>query len=70
MSTLDARRDALAVHAGEPSLQALVEESGLTRVHLLAWRDLADPEAIRFDPWTRGLLWGHEGDRTDVGRAS
>ena len=23
----------------------LVEESGLTRVHLLAWRDLADPEA-------------------------
>ena len=45
MSTLDARRDALRVHAGEPSLQELVEESGLTRVHLLAWRDLADPEA-------------------------
>jgi hypothetical protein len=29
--------------------------------------DSADPEAIRFDPWTRGLLWGHEGDRTDAG---
>jgi glycosyltransferase involved in cell wall biosynthesis len=45
VSTLDARRDALAVHTGEPSLQELVEQSGLTRVHLLAWRDLADPEA-------------------------
>ncbi len=31
--------------AADPSLQQLVEESGLTRVHLLAWRDLADPEA-------------------------
>jgi glycosyltransferase involved in cell wall biosynthesis len=31
--------------AADPSLQRLVEESGLTRVHLLAWRDLADPEA-------------------------
>jgi glycosyltransferase involved in cell wall biosynthesis len=29
----------------DPSLQALVEGSGLTRIHLLAWRDLADPEA-------------------------
>jgi glycosyltransferase involved in cell wall biosynthesis len=29
----------------DPSLQAMVEESGLTRVHFLAWRDLADPEA-------------------------
>ena len=29
----------------DPSLQALVEASGLTRIHLLAWRDLADPEA-------------------------
>lgn len=45
MSTVDATRDALAVHAGESSLQALVEQSGLTRVHFLAWRDLADPEA-------------------------
>ncbi|WP_327090192.1 esterase-like activity of phytase family protein [Nonomuraea sp. NBC_01738] len=25
----------------------------------------ADPETIRFDPWTRRLLWGHEGDRPD-----
>ena len=31
--------------AAEPSLQTLVEHSGLTRVHFLAWRDLADPEA-------------------------
>jgi glycosyltransferase involved in cell wall biosynthesis len=31
--------------AADPSLQALVEASGLTRIHLLAWRDLADPEA-------------------------
>ncbi|WP_093168293.1 esterase-like activity of phytase family protein [Sinosporangium album] len=23
----------------------------------------ADPETIRFDKWTRRLLWGHEGDR-------
>src|SRR4051812_21006163 len=30
---------------GDPALEALVEESGLTRVHFLAWRDLADPEA-------------------------
>jgi glycosyltransferase involved in cell wall biosynthesis len=45
VSTVDATRDALAVHAGESSLQALVEQSGLTRVHFLAWRDLADPEA-------------------------
>jgi glycosyltransferase involved in cell wall biosynthesis len=45
VSTVDATRDALAVHVGEPPLQALVEQSGLTRVHLLAWRDLADPEA-------------------------
>jgi glycosyltransferase involved in cell wall biosynthesis len=29
----------------DPTLASLVEESGLTRVHLLAWRDLADPEA-------------------------
>ncbi|MEV8632401.1 esterase-like activity of phytase family protein [Streptosporangium sp. NPDC051023] len=25
----------------------------------------ADPETIRFDPWSRKLLWGHEGDRPD-----
>ncbi|WP_433336137.1 esterase-like activity of phytase family protein [Spirillospora sp. CA-294931] len=25
----------------------------------------ADPETIRFDPRTRGLLWAHEGDRSD-----
>ncbi|MEV7008148.1 esterase-like activity of phytase family protein [Streptosporangium sp. NPDC051022] len=25
----------------------------------------ADPETIRFDPWRRRLLWGHEGDRPD-----
>ncbi len=31
--------------AADPSLQELVEASGLTRIHLLAWRDLADPEA-------------------------
>ena len=34
-----------AHRAADPSLQALVEASGLTRIHLLAWRDLADPEA-------------------------
>ncbi len=33
----------LAAH--DPELERLVEESGLTRVHFLAWRDLADPEA-------------------------
>jgi glycosyltransferase involved in cell wall biosynthesis len=30
---------------GDPALEDLVEQSGLTRVHFLAWRDLADPEA-------------------------
>ncbi|MFE3452180.1 esterase-like activity of phytase family protein [Nonomuraea sp. NPDC059194] len=25
----------------------------------------ADPETIRFDRWSRRLLWGHEGDRPD-----
>ncbi|GAA3093603.1 esterase-like activity of phytase family protein [Streptosporangium carneum] len=25
----------------------------------------ADPETIRFDRWSRKLLWGHEGDRPD-----
>ena len=34
-----------SAHVADPSLQTLVEESGLTRVHLLAWRDLADAEA-------------------------
>jgi glycosyltransferase involved in cell wall biosynthesis len=29
----------------DPALADLVEQSGLTRVHFLAWRDLADPEA-------------------------
>jgi glycosyltransferase involved in cell wall biosynthesis len=33
------------VAPADPALQALVEASGLTRVHFLAWRDLADPEA-------------------------
>jgi glycosyltransferase involved in cell wall biosynthesis len=28
-----------------PGLEELVERSGLTRVHFLAWRDLSDPEA-------------------------
>jgi glycosyltransferase involved in cell wall biosynthesis len=45
VSAKGALRVTAAVSTGEPSLQALVEESGLTRVHLLAWRDLADPEA-------------------------
>lgn len=27
--------------------------------------DSADPETIRFDRWSRRLLWGHEGDRPD-----
>ncbi|MFG1688426.1 esterase-like activity of phytase family protein [Nonomuraea sp. NPDC049269] len=27
----------------------------------------ADPESIRYDPWTRRLLWGDEGDRPDAG---
>ncbi|NRQ37798.1 esterase-like activity of phytase family protein [Nonomuraea sp. NN258] len=27
----------------------------------------ADPESIRFDPWSRRLLWGDEGDRPDAG---
>lgn len=31
--------------AADPALEGLVERSGLTRVHFLAWRDLADPEA-------------------------
>ncbi|MEU6715689.1 esterase-like activity of phytase family protein [Nonomuraea sp. NPDC046802] len=26
----------------------------------------ADPETIRFDPWSKGLLWGDEGDRPDA----
>ncbi|MFI6538137.1 esterase-like activity of phytase family protein [Nonomuraea sp. NPDC050547] len=26
----------------------------------------ADPETIRFDRWSRNLLWGHEGDRPDA----
>jgi hypothetical protein len=25
----------------------------------------ADPESIRYDPWSRRLLWAHEGDRPD-----
>ncbi|GAA1017929.1 3-phytase [Acrocarpospora pleiomorpha] len=25
----------------------------------------ADPETIRYNPWNRSLLWGHEGDRPD-----
>ena len=29
----------------EPTLEELVERSGLRRVHMLAWRDLDDPEA-------------------------
>lgn len=33
----------LAAH--DPALEQLVEDSGLTRVHFLAWRDLSDPEA-------------------------
>jgi glycosyltransferase involved in cell wall biosynthesis len=33
----------LAAH--DPALEHLVDESGLTRVHFLAWRDLSDPEA-------------------------
>jgi glycosyltransferase involved in cell wall biosynthesis len=55
VTTVDAPRDipsagrdapvATPAGAADPSLQALVEESGLTRVHFLAWRDLADPEA-------------------------
>ncbi|MFI6901409.1 esterase-like activity of phytase family protein [Nonomuraea sp. NPDC050394] len=28
--------------------------------------DDADPETIRFDRWSRNLLWGHEGDRPDA----
>lgn len=35
----------LGVPAADPVLEELVERSGLTRVHFLAWRDLADPEA-------------------------
>ena len=31
--------------SGDTALQSMVEASGLTRVHMLAWRDLADPEA-------------------------
>ncbi|MEV4092286.1 esterase-like activity of phytase family protein [Streptosporangium saharense] len=27
--------------------------------------DAADPETIRFDPWSRRLLWGNEGDRPE-----
>ncbi len=34
-----------AVTPEQSTLQELVERSGLTRVHLLAWRDLSDPEA-------------------------
>jgi hypothetical protein len=26
----------------------------------------ADPESIRYDPWSRRLLWAHEGDRPDT----
>jgi hypothetical protein len=29
--------------------------------------DSADPETIRYDPWTGRLLWGDEGDRPDEG---
>jgi glycosyltransferase involved in cell wall biosynthesis len=48
VTTVDTQRETPAVSpspAADPSLQTLVEESGLTRVHFLAWRDLADPEA-------------------------
>jgi glycosyltransferase involved in cell wall biosynthesis len=33
------------IEAREPTLAELVERSGLRRVHMLAWRDLDDPEA-------------------------
>ena len=45
MTTVDAARETPAPSHAEPTLSELVERSGLTRVHLLAWRDLADPEA-------------------------
>ncbi len=38
-------RETPAETTPEPTLSTLVEQSGLTRVHMLAWRDLADPEA-------------------------
>ncbi|MGH3743244.1 MAG: glycosyltransferase family 4 protein, partial [Mycobacteriales bacterium] len=45
MTTVDAARDIPAPQNPRPSLEQLVESSAVTRVHLLAWRDLADPEA-------------------------
>jgi glycosyltransferase involved in cell wall biosynthesis len=33
------------IEVKEPTLEELVERSGLRRVHMLAWRDLDDPEA-------------------------
>lgn len=45
MTTVDASRGPSAPSNPSDSLQDLVERSAVTRVHLLAWRDLADPEA-------------------------
>ena len=45
MTTVDASRDIPAPHTPPPSLPELVAASAVTRVHFLAWRDLADPEA-------------------------
>ncbi|WP_045875406.1 glycosyltransferase family 4 protein [Pseudofrankia sp. DC12] len=36
---------AARIEVREPTLEELVERSGLRRVHMLAWRDLDDPEA-------------------------
>ncbi|MBX6390597.1 MAG: glycosyltransferase family 4 protein [Frankia sp.] len=38
-------RLAPSIEVREPTLEELVETSGLRRVHMLAWRDLDDPEA-------------------------
>jgi glycosyltransferase involved in cell wall biosynthesis len=45
VTTVDASRDNSASQSPPPALHELVEASAVTRVHLLAWRDLADPEA-------------------------
>jgi len=39
------QRSAARIEVREPTLDELVERSGLRRVHMLAWRDLDDPEA-------------------------